>query len=671
VNTSLRKVLIPCVQSPEAMCGIFAVLGLTGDQIRNRQKVVGLARRIRHRGPDWECTWSDGKGNFLSHVRLAIVAPGEATDQPLFINKGADDQISWICNGEIYNHEALKESEGIYADGLCEQGTSDSEVVGHLYKKHGTDMVHMLDGMFAFVVCDKEKGTFFAARDHMGKIPMYIAYGKDGSVWFTSEMKSFVNEPMIERYEIFPPGMMYTGGKGGKGFERWYNPVWLDENKYMATTPADLKQLREVVVEAVLDRMMTDVPFGVLLSGGLDSSLVSSIAVKHLNQAKRTHLDGDGKLHSFTIGLEGAPDLAAARAVADQIGTIHHEFHFTVEEALDAIPDVVYHLESFEQVRASVPMFLLSRKIKAMGIKMVLSGEGADETLGGYLYFHKAPSPEEFHKECVRKTTRLHQWDVMRANKSTMAWGLEARTPFLGQKFLDTVMTMRPEDKMIDMNDKPDGVHPRMEKYILRKAFDTPEDPYLPESVLWRQKEQFSDGVGYDWVDGLKEYAEAEVSDEDFANRAARFPKNPPETKEYYYLRSLFEQYYPEPCALDTVPFGKSIACSTPEAVCWDPEWEKSTGDISGRAVGVHDSASGFNLEDSTNVKGSSKEAATACLSSGSTFKATIRTPARRTLRLPQQFRAAAAGGRAAPRARGLAAAAARTAPVSAFVALL
>uniref|UniRef100_A0A6T7VL96 asparagine synthase (glutamine-hydrolyzing) n=1 Tax=Pyramimonas obovata TaxID=1411642 RepID=A0A6T7VL96_9CHLO len=576
------------------MCGIFAVFGLTGDQAANRRKVVELSKRIRHRGPDWESTWTDGKGNFVSHQRLAIVSPGESGNQPCFLHQGTDAQKSWVVNGEIYNYVKLKEEHK-----LEDAGTSDSAVVGSLYQKYGTDMVSMLDGMFAFALYDSETGRIFAGRDHMGISSMYVGYGKDGSVWFASEMKSFVNEPMIESYDIFPPGHMYTGGPGGKGFERWYKPQWVEDESYVPTTPVDYEVVRETVVNSVVKRLMTDVPFGVLLSGGLDSSVVASVANRHLEEARNNNV-ADHKLHTFSIGIKGAPDLVAAKKVADFLGTEHHEFHFTPQEAIDAIPDVVYHLESYEQVRASVPMFLLSRKIKSLGVKMVLSGEGADETLGGYLYFHKAPSGEEFHKECVRKTVRLHQWDVMRANKSTLAWGLEARVPFLDKEWLKLVMNIRPEDKMIDMADKPDGKHARSEKYLLRKAFDTPEDPYLPESVLFRQKEQFSDGVGYDWVDGLKDYAEATVSDEEFNTRNIRFPKNTPETKEYYLLRSLFEKYYPEPCALDTVPTGKSIACSTPEAVSWCPEWENSTGDISGRAVDVHESSKDFDLEDST-----------------------------------------------------------------------
>ncbi len=358
-------------------------------------------------------------------------------------------------------------------------------------QKFGLNTPSLLDGMFAFILFDREKGTVFASRDHMGICPLYIAYGHDGSVWFSSEMKSFVNEPRIARYEIFPPGHYYHGGPGTvNALVRWYNPSWIDID-VIPTKPADLALIRNTLVDSVVKRLMADVPFGVLLSGGLDSSLVTSIAVRHGKLATNA-LSWSDKVHSFSIGIKGAPDLSAARKVAAFLGTEHHEFTFTPQEALDALPDVIYHLETFEQVRASVPMYLLSRKIKGMGVKMVLSGEGADEIFGGYLYFHKAPSATELHKECVRKTTRLYQWDVLRANKSTQAWGLEARVPFLDRAFLEVAMNIDPAEKLIDMKTKPDGVHPRLEKYILRKAFDDPENPYLPAEVLWRQKEQFS-----------------------------------------------------------------------------------------------------------------------------------------------------------------------------------
>ena len=438
-------------------------------------------------------------GAFLCHERMAVVNPdnGRITadgskeprgEQPMWSHTR---RYSWIHNGEIYNHAALEAEYDIKAP-----SKSDSEVVGFMYEKLGADFVPLLDGMFAFVVLDREEGTTFAARDHMGIIPMYMARGKDGSVYFGSEMKIFAGDPLIESYEEFPPGWQYTRlADGTEKMEQWYKPRWLTDEAYVPTQEVDYAKVREAFIDAVVSHMMADVNHGVLLSGGLDSSLVTAVAVKHGMQAKNRTWHNE-KLHSFSVGIEGAPDLVAARKVADFLGTDHHEFTFTAQEALDALPDVVYHIESFEQVRASVPMFLLSRKIKAFGVKMVLSGEGADEMFGGYLYFHKAPDAEEFHRECVRKTSRLHKWDVLRANKSTAAWGVEARVPFLSQNFIDVAMNIRPEDKMIDMSAKPDGVHPKSEKYILRKAFDTPEDPYLPEEVLWRQKEQFSDGVG-------------------------------------------------------------------------------------------------------------------------------------------------------------------------------
>jgi len=571
------------------MCGIFAVFGLKGDPHTNRKVVYEMSKKIRHRGPDWSSIWVDynaesGKGTYFSHERLAIVDPSPKGDQP-FIDEEAD--LAWIVNGEIYNHVALEKEHGIAV-----KGGSDCEVVGGLYQKYGTNFVDMLDGMFALCLEDKKTGTLFAARDPMGIAPLFMAYGKDGSVWFASEMKCFVDNPIITKVEIFPPGHQLTITKDGESkMERWYNPSWLDADR-IPSEPLDYEKIREVSTQAVAKRLMADVPFGVLLSGGLDSSLVSAISARIMKET-----NPDAELHSFCIGIKGAPDLAAAKAVADFVGTTHHEFYFTPEQALDVVKDVVWHIESYEQIRASTPMFLLARKIKAMGIKMVLSGEGADETMGGYLYFHKAPDAAEFHRECVRKTTRLHQWDVNRANKSCFAWGLESRVPFLDKKFLEVVMNLDPAAKMIDMKEIDENGHPKLEKYVLRKAFEG----YLPESVLYRQKEQFSDGVGYDWVDGLKDYAEIEVTDEEFADRKTRFPDNPPETKEYYMLRSIFEDRFVTgrecgPSALATVPTGKSIACSTPEAICWDPEWEKSAGDISGRAVGVHVASEDFSI---------------------------------------------------------------------------
>ena len=543
----------------------------------------------------------------MVHKRLSIVAPGPDGDQPLYTDDSHD--TTFICNGEIYNHAKLREKYNIKS-----ANKSDCQVIGHLYEEKGPEFVRELDGMFAFVIEDRRDGTIMAGRDHMGKIPCYVAYGKDGSVWFSSEMKCLVDDPGIEKYEIFPPGHYYLKKPGEEAqWVRWYDPEWVVNEDYVPTRKADYTELRETVVNAVKDRLMADVPYAVLLSGGLDSSLITSIAVRHKKEATNT-FDAQEPVHSFSIGIKGAPDLVAAKKVADQLGTIHHEIHFTPEEALDALPDIIYHLETFEQVRASVPMYLLSRRIKSMGFKMVLSGEGADELFGGYLYFHKAPNAKEFHKECTRKTTRLHQWDVLRANKSTMAWGIEVRTPLLSQAVCDYAMNTDPEQKMIDISKKDEDGHPILEKYLLRKAFDTPDNPYLPAEVLWRQKEQFSDGVGYDWVDGLAAYADEMVSDEKFAARAERFPLHPPTSKEYYLLREIFEEHFVTgmengDCAYATCPFGKSIACSTPEAVAWDPEWEKSVGDISGRAVaGVHVAADEFDLKEDS-VSGAAAEA--------------------------------------------------------------
>jgi len=584
------------------MCGIFALLNASGDDATLRRLVVELASRIRHRGPDWSSVWTDGSKNFLAHERLAIMDPNESGDQPMH---NADGTISWVVNGEIYNFAQLRDEHGLDC-----KTTSDSEVVGLLYEKYGSSFVKLLDGMFVFTIVDSrgDEPVYMAGRDHMGISPLYIGHGEDGSTWVASEMKCFQHVTQIKSYELFPPGHFCLWQAGERpDFIRWYEPRWVTDESYVPTAAVDFAQVRETVIEAVLKRLMADVPFGVLLSGGLDSSLVTAIAAKHRDRATNS-LDWSEKLHTFSIGIKGAPDLENAKKVADFLGTTHHEFHFTPEEAIDAVPKVVYHLESWHQVRAAVPMFLLARKIKALGVKMVLSGEGADEALGGYLYFHEAPSAEEFHRESVRKTTRLHQWDVLRANKATMANGLEARVPFLDKKVLDLLMNIDPEEKVCDMSLKPDGVHPKMEKYVLRKAFDTPEDPYLPEDVLWRQKEQFSDGVGYDWVDGLKNYAEAVISDAEFELRYERFAEETPQTKEYYFLRSMFEKHYPGEHAVATIPDGRSVACSTPEALAWKSEWENQLqGDISGRAIsGVHEAADEYYVSESEAAANSS-----------------------------------------------------------------
>lgn len=580
------------------MCGILAALGLTGDPEKNRRLVLRCSKLQRHRGPDANSIYQskDGK-NFLAFERLQIIDPSDSGRQPFTIETPEGD-ITWQLNSEIYNHEDVQQQ---YLSGvsMVRDSKSDSAKPGHLYEKYGDDdkIWNALDGTFACVIYDERTQQFCAARDPIGICPMYWGKDANGATWFASEMKALQHQCVS--FEIFPPGHCYRSRTGK--LERYFKPDWLMSDQ-IPTQPADLPAIKQSFINAVVKRLMSDAPLGVLLSGGLDSSLVASVAVRHLKEAKNA-FDRTHPLHTFSIGIQGAPDLLAAREVAHQLGTSHHEFHFTVEEGIDALYDLVYHLESYEQIRAAVPMYLLSRKIKALGFKVVMSGEGADEIFGGYLYFHKAPSPAEFHRETIRKVERLHVWDVARANKAPFAFGIEPRVPFLDKAFLQTSMSIDPQDKMIDMQDLPDGKHKKMEKYILRKAFDDPSDPYLPESVLWRQKEQFSDGVGYSWVDGLKEYAQQVVTDDMWAARSDRFPEETPSTKEYYLLRSIFEEHFPSQSASDTVPKGLSIACSTPEAVCWDPSWA-NTHEISGRAMkNVHDSAEGFQYERRKDMK--------------------------------------------------------------------
>lgn len=439
-----------------------------------------------------------------------------------------------------------------------------------------------LRGMFSFIIFDKRDQSYVAVRDHVGKTPLYIGYGPDGSTWIASEMKAIA--PDCATFECFPPGHIYSSKT--REFKRWYNPSWLEPT--IPTTPFDATKLREAFETAVRRRMMSDVPWGVLLSGGLDSSLVASIASRFIKRGDGgDHTNWFPQLHSFCIGLPDSPDLAAAKKVAEFLGTVHHSYTYTIEEGLNAIREVIYHLETFDTttVRASTPMFLMSRKIKAMGIKMVLSGEGSDEIFAGYLYFHKAPNPEELQAELRDKIMNLHLFDCARANKSTSAWGVEGRTPFLDADFIDLAMNIDPAEKMIR---KSEG---RIEKHILRQAFDTPEDPYLPSEILWRQKEQFSDGVGYGWIDSLRDLAESRVTDQMFAHASHRFPENTPLTKEAYMYRSIFEEHFPQPAAVRTVPGGPSIACSTARAIEWDESF-KNRADCSGRSVaGVHDSA--------------------------------------------------------------------------------
>ncbi|KAG0598262.1 hypothetical protein M758_12G058900 [Ceratodon purpureus] len=556
------------------MCGILAILGAHEASPARRDRILALSRRLRHRGPDWSGLFV-GQENwcYLAHERLAIIDPASG-DQPLY--NGTKD-IVVAANGEIYNHEALKKTMKPHQY----HTQSDCEVIAHLYEDVGEEVVGMLDGMFSFVLVDNRDKSFIAARDPIGITPLYLGWGSDGSVWFASEMKALKDD--CERFEVFPPGHIYSSKNGG--LRRYYNPPWFSET-YVPSTPFDVLALRAAFEKAVVKRLMTDVPFGVLLSGGLDSSLVAAVASRHLANTKAANIWGK-QLHSFCVGLEGSPDLKAAREVASYIGTRHHEFNFTVQEGLDALSEVIYHVETYDvtTIRASTPMFLMTRKIKALGVKMVLSGEGSDEIFGGYLYFHKAPNKEEFHHELVRKIKALHLYDCQRANKSTSAWGLEARVPFLDKEFMDVAMAIDPAEKMIR---KDQG---RIEKWVMRKAFDDEENPYLPKHILYRQKEQFSDGVGYSWIDGLKENAERHVTDQMLKHAKHVYPFNTPLTKEAYYYRMIFEKHFPQQSARMTVPGGPSVACSTAAAVEWDKAWAGNL-DPSGRAaLGCHDAA--------------------------------------------------------------------------------
>ncbi|XP_056866630.1 asparagine synthetase [glutamine-hydrolyzing] isoform X2 [Raphanus sativus] len=530
---------------------------------------IGVA--LRHRGPDWSGIYQHGD-NYLAHERLAIVDP-DSGDQPLF---NEDKTISVTVNGEIYNHEELR--KGLKNHKF--RTGSDCDVISHLYEEHGENFVDMLDGVFSFVLLDTKDNSFMVARDAIGVTSLYIGWGLDGSVWISSEMKGLHEE--CEHFEVFPPGHLYSSKSGG--FKQWYNPPWYNES--VPSTPYEPLAVRRAFEDAVTKRLMSDVPFGVLLSGGLDSSLVASITARHLAGTKAAKRWGS-QLHSFCVGLEGSPDLKAGKEVADYLGTLHHEFHFTVQDGIDAVEDVIYHVETYDvtTIRASTPMFLMSRKIKSLGVKMVLSGEGSDEIFGGYLYFHKAPNKQEFHQETCRKIKALHKYDCLRANKATSAFGLEARIPFLDKEFINTVMSLDPESKMI----KPE--EGRIEKWVLRRAFDDEERPYLPKHILYRQKEQFSDGVGYSWIDGLKSHAAENVNDKMMSNAAHIFPHNTPLTKEAYYYRMIFERFFPQNSARLTVPGGATVACSTAKAVEWDANWSNNM-DPSGRAaIGVHLSA--------------------------------------------------------------------------------
>lgn len=546
------------------MCGIVGIFNISSEPEQLRSQVLTMSRRIRHRGPDWSGIYV-GKTAILAHERLSIVDPASG-GQPL---KSPDGKLILSVNGEIYNHRAIR--NGICKDYPFQTG-SDCEVILALYQKKGIDFLEDLNGIFAFALYDEENDRFLIARDSIGVIPLYMGSDDAGRIYVASELKAL--EGFCSEYKPFLPGHYYDSRSGR--MERWYKRDW-EQYDNVKDNGADIAELREALCQSVQRQLMSDVPYGVLLSGGLDSSIVSAVAKRYA--ARRVETDNTREawwpqLHSFAVGLKGAPDLEAARKVADYIGTVHHEINFTIQEGLDALRDVIYYIETYDvtTVRASTPMYLLARVIKSMGIKMVLSGEGADEIFGGYLYFHKAPNAQAFHEECVRKISKLHLYDCLRANKSLSAWGVEGRVPFLDKEFMDVAMRINPEAKMTKNG--------KMEKWVLRKAFED----MLPESVAWRQKEQFSDGVGYSWIDVLKQITSERVSDEEMAHAAERFPINPPMNKEEYYYRSIFESHFPSASAARSVPSERSVACSTATALEWDESFKK-LNDPSGRAV--------------------------------------------------------------------------------------
>ena len=553
------------------MCGIVAIFNIQEQTPELRQKALRMSQKIRHRGPDWSGIYTGGTA-ILCHERLSIVDP-ESGRQPLF---APDKKQVLAVNGEIYNHQDIrKRFEGKYQF----QTGSDCEVILALYREKGINFLDDLSGIFAFALYDAERNEFLIARDPIGVIPLYIGYDSDGKVYVASELKAL--EGQCERYEPFLPGHYYWSRE--PGMKRYYKRDWFSYDAVKDNT-ASTRAIHDAMEDAVRRQLMSDVPYGVLLSGGLDSSVISAVAEKYAE--RRIEEDGRERawwprLHSFAVGLKGAPDLAKARMVADHIGTVHHEINYTIQEGLDAIRDVIYFIETYDvtTVRASTPMYLLARVIKSMGIKMVLSGEGADEIFGGYLYFHKAPTAQAFHEETVRKLSKLYMYDCLRANKSLSAWGVEGRVPFLDKEFLDVAMRTNPEAKMCPGK--------TIEKRIVREAFAD----LLPDAVAWRQKEQFSDGVGYSWIDTLKQVTSDLVSDEQMAHAAERFPINPPRNKEEYYYRSIFAEHFPSDSAARSVPSVPSVACSTAEALAWDEAF-KNMNDPSGRAVaGVHEEA--------------------------------------------------------------------------------
>jgi len=546
------------------MCGIVCALDLKQSSDLLRSQVLEMSKKVRHRGPDWNGIHC-GKNVLLAHERLAIVDPASG-NQPIYSD---DKNLILAANGEIYNHQDLRAQLG---SNYAFQTNSDCEIILALYKEKGVNFIDDLNGIFGFVLYDEVNDEYLIARDHMGIIPLYMGWDKHGTFYISSELKAL--EGVCNKIEIFPPGH-FMSSKDNK-LVRWYDRDWMNFD-YVKDNNTSIDDLQIALENAVHRQLMSDVPYGVLLSGGLDSSITSALAKKY---SKNRIESNDVKsawypqLHSFAVGLKGSPDLIAAQKVADHIDSIHHEITFTVQEGLDAIRDVIYHLETYDvtTIRASTPMYLMARVIKSMGIKMVLSGEGADEIFGGYLYFHKAPDSKEFHEETVRKLDKLYQYDCLRANKSLAAWGIEGRVPFLDKEFIDVAMRINPKDKMITSE--------KMEKWVLRKSFEK----YLPESVAWRQKEQFSDGVGYDWIDSLKDLVNKKVSDDMFKNAKFTFPFQTPMSKEEYYYRSIFEDHFPSETSATTVPSVPSVACSTPIALEWDKAF-KNLNDPSGRSV--------------------------------------------------------------------------------------
>ncbi len=553
------------------MCGIVCAFDLKQPSEVLRPQLLTMAKSIRHRGPDWSGVFDHPKA-IMAHERLAIVDPTSGK-QPLL---SADKKLILAANGEIYNHNELrKQFEGNYEF----QTKSDCEVILALYRDKGPAFLDELNGIFGFALYDVENDAYLVARDHMGIIPLYMGWDQNGTFYIASELKAL--EGICTKIELFPPGH-YLYSKDG-ALKQWYSREWMDYEN-VKNNETSIEDLRKALDAAVHRQLMSDVPYGVLLSGGLDSSITSALAKKYADkriESGDTESAWWPQLHSFAVGLEGSPDLAAAQKVAKHLGTVHHEIKFTIQEGIDALRDVIYQLETYDitTIRASTPMYLMARAIKAMGIKMVLSGEGSDELFGGYLYFHKAPNAEEFHKETVRKLEKLHQYDCLRANKSLAAWGIEGRVPFLDKEFMDVAMRLNPKDKMITSE--------HMEKWVLRKAFED----MLPESVAWRQKEQFSDGVGYSWIDTLKELVNSEVTNEQMTNAKYRFPIQTPSSKEEFYYRSIFEEHFPSDTAALCVPSVPSVACSSPVALEWDESF-KNMNDPSGRAVSkVHSDA--------------------------------------------------------------------------------